>query len=76
MKSSQVTRNNHYVPQWYQRGFLPPKQARLYALDLRMPVAGEGASAASPKRLFCEFDLYTIQFGDKLNDEIERLLFG
>jgi hypothetical protein len=76
MKPSQVTRNNHYVPQWYQRGFLQPKQAKLYALDLLADPSKNGVSEASPKRLFCEVDLYTTRFGNVLNDEIERLLFG
>jgi len=31
---NQVTRNNHYVPVWYQRGFLEPGQSQLHYLVL------------------------------------------
>ena len=30
----------------------------------------------SPKRCFVEEDLYTTRFGQTLNDEVERFLFG
>ena len=32
--TDQQTRNNHYVPQWYQRGFLAPGQSRFFHLNL------------------------------------------
>ena len=32
--SDQKTRNNHYVPQWYQRGFLAPNESQLVYLNL------------------------------------------
>jgi hypothetical protein len=31
----QLTRDNHYVPQWYQRGFLSKGQHKLHVLNLR-----------------------------------------
>lgn len=80
-----ITRNNHYVPQWYQRGFLPPGQAKLHVLDLspesRIDANGRtiilpAVSPSVPKRSFCEIDLYTTRFGEVLNDEVEQLLFG
>ncbi|MBR8458103.1 DUF4238 domain-containing protein [Burkholderia dolosa] len=81
----QITRKNHYVPRWYQRGFLAPQQSRLHVLDLApqdrtlpngMVVSGSPLSESSPKYAFVELDLYTTRFGDILNDEVERLLFG
>lgn len=83
--NQQITRRNHYVPQWYQRGFLAPPQSRLHVLDLApqdktLPngtvVPGSPLSESSPKFAFVELDLYTTRFGDILNDEVERLLFG
>jgi hypothetical protein len=80
-----ITRNNHYVPQWYQRGFLERGKHTLQVLNLH-PVAkevSEGRSILEPeiepfglKWLFKEVDLYTTRFGPTLNDEIERFLFG
>lgn len=83
--SNQITRNNHYVAQWYQRGFLQPGQTMLHVLDLLPepnPLSDRGArdaaalSRGSPKRLFCEVDLYTTRFGETLNDDVEKYLFG
>src|SRR5438132_813920 len=83
--NDQLTRKNHYVPQWYQRGFLTPPQSRLHVLDLApretiLPngkaISGSPLSECSPKFAFVEHDLYTTRLGDLLNDEVERLLFG
>ena len=30
----QVTRHNHYVPEWYQRGFLKTNESQLHYLDM------------------------------------------
>jgi len=81
----QITRDNHYVPQWYQKGFLLKGQHKLQVLNLHPgkkllpgdrielePVVEE----IGPKRAFSEFDLYTTRFGQTLNDEIEKFLFG
>lgn len=35
--ADQVTRNNHYVPQWYQRGFIEYGQSQLHYLDMSPP---------------------------------------
>lgn len=81
----QITRNNHYVPQWYQRGFLAPNEAKLHVLDLSpesrlLPngrkIDAPAVRASAPKGIFCELDLYTTRLGEVLNDEIERFLFG
>lgn len=81
----QITRNNHYVPKWYQRGFLSRKQHKLHVLNLNpacttLPNGKElrepELESLGPKLAFKEFDLYTTRFGQALNDEIERFLFG
>lgn len=81
----QITRHNHYVPQWYQRGFLPKGQHKLQVLNLQPgnnALPGDSVELEpeveelGPKRAFSEFDLYTTRFGQTLNDEIETFLFG
>lgn len=76
MADSQITRNNHYVPQWYQRGFLSKGQHKLHVLNLAPAPSEKELEQRGPKRAFVEFDLYTTRFGDELDDEIERFLFG
>ncbi len=84
-QQQQITRDNHYVPQWYQRGFLSKGQHKLHVLDLTpdtvaLPAGRSKREAAvkelSPKLAFKERDLYTTRFGQTLNDEIETFLFG
>jgi hypothetical protein len=81
----QVTRVNHYVPQWYQRGFLTKGQHKLHVLDLHpgtitladgRVVPTPEINVVGPKQAFMQVDLYTTVWGDEVNDEIERLLFG
>jgi hypothetical protein len=83
--SHQLTRNNHYVPVWYQKGFLAEGESGLYYLDTcpderTLPngrgIVGRSVSKLPPTKCFCTLDLYTTQFGSTLNDEIERYLFG
>lgn len=81
----QLTRDNHYVPQWYQRGFLAKGQHKLHVLNLH-PAAKSLPTGKTlvdpvieqlgPKLAFMERDLYTTRFGLVLNDEIETFLFG
>lgn len=79
------TRNNHYVPQWYQRGFLEDGREKLKYLDLRPAVHTRGDGSKVPGRslfdstttqCFHQEDLYSTFFGFEVNDEIERRLFG
>ncbi|MET3140233.1 hypothetical protein AAKU61_004622 [Undibacterium sp. GrIS 1.2] len=80
-----ITRNNHYVPQWYQRGFLAKGQHKLYVLNLH-PAANLLPNAQilwepdveelGTKQAFKELDLYTTRLGETLNDDIETFLFG
>lgn len=81
----QVTRDNHYVPQWYQRGFLAKGRHKLHVLNLlpgaSPPPNGQTLSESEveelgPKLAFREFDLYTTRLGQTLNDDIETFLFG
>ncbi|MBB3428303.1 hypothetical protein FHT85_005328 [Rhizobium sp. BK312] len=79
------TRNNHYVPQWYQEGFFEPGRDTLALLDLSPDrrtlddgrVIVERSQFKSPtSRAFVQRDLYSTFFGTNVNDEIERRLFG
>ncbi len=88
--SQHLTRNNHYVPVWYQRQFLLPGESRLHYLDkgpdgndVPVPTGTQRGGQRRPpvsllplKKCFCTVDLYTTQFGSTLNDDIERFLFG
>jgi hypothetical protein len=83
--TDQQTRNNHYVPRWYQRGFLASGQSRLFHLNLdpdwtTLPGGRQVQRTAlhewGTKNCFVEYDLYTTQFGSIVNDDIEKHLFG
>lgn len=76
---------HHYVPQWYQKGFLEEGQTQLYVLDkspARFPLPKGGYSTAKdvyqkgPGAIFFEKHLYTVQAFGQANDDIERYLFG
>ena len=78
-------RDNHYVPIWYQRGFLEPGADQLAYRDKqpeehRLPDGstrlGRSRFKSSPKQCFFERDLYTTFFGTLTNDEVEKRLFG
>lgn len=78
---NQVTRDNHYVSKWYQRGFLKPGQSQLHYLDISEPPDGRTVPMPAihkwaPKRCFYETDLYSTHLGSVVNDEIEKFLFG
>jgi hypothetical protein len=79
-------RHNHYVPEWYQKRFIPPDQVdrELYYLDLRPGsfVDGKGSVHTSGlhhwgfKYCFAERDLYTAQLNGMDSIEIEKQFFG
>lgn len=81
-----VTRDNHYVPQWYQRQFLVDGRSKLSVLDKTPPTktladgrvvqTGRSVEDKGPVSAFVEVDLYSTFFGTAVNDEIERKLFG
>jgi len=80
------SRDNHYVPQWYQDGFKEPNLDTFAYLDLqpdkvRLDDGREYTHRSLFKnthtsRCFYQTDLYSTFFGSYINDEIERLLFG
>ncbi len=81
----QITRNNHYVPQRYQRRFLAPGKSKLHYLDMspdkkELPdgrtVVMNAFNEWGPVSCFYELDLYTTHLGSVVNDEIEKFLFG
>src|SRR4029434_10282724 len=85
MKQTQITCQNHYVPVWYQKGFILGPRTTLQYLDLDPPktelpngrvIVGKKLELLAPKKCFREKDLYTTRFGRTLNDEVERFLFG
>lgn len=80
-----LTRDNHYVPQWYQRQFFEPGQKKLAYADLSplrqvledgRVILGRATFQSPPSRCFFQTDLYSTFFGTQVNDEIERKLFG
>ncbi|MCS4300895.1 DUF4238 domain-containing protein [Chryseobacterium sp. BIGb0232] len=84
MSRKELTRNNHYVPQWYQRGF-STNSNQLHYLDLspkeKLLPDGRVIKLKERKLLpfsqcFFEYDLYTTFFGPIISDIIERELFG
>lgn len=79
-------RDNHYVPQWYQRRFIPAGRSdkKLFYLDLtpgtyeRNGIETEyrAVTYRACKKCFFETDLYTEQFGATESVDIERFFFG
>lgn len=86
-KNKGTYRNNHYVPQWYQRRFMLPDQPHKVLSTLRLTpkkfTASDGSERTeqperqlAAKRIFCQEDLYTTEMGDISNTEIEQYFFG
>lgn len=80
-----ASRENHYVPRWYQEGFFEPGKRTLAYLDLEPVQYPQPDGTLKPGRsrwhrptslCFVETDLYSTFFGTSVNDEIERMLFG
>ncbi|WP_139852003.1 DUF4238 domain-containing protein [Acinetobacter pullicarnis] len=77
------TRDNHYVPQWYQKGFIDEKDNQLCHLSRRkidlqngeFKIINSKKWQTSAQR-FYEIDLYSTFFGTEINDDIEKKLFG
>lgn len=79
------TRDNHYVPRWYQAGFFEAGRNTLAYLDMRpdrrtladgRTIVAKSKFDAPTSRCFYQTDLYSTFFGTLVNDEIERRLFG
>lgn len=83
---TQQSYRHHYIPQWYQKGFLLEGHTAFKVLDLspkifrdsKGVVVGKGRKILDkgPDAWFFERDLYTTRVLGKPNDDIERLLFG
>lgn len=83
---SQQSHRHHYIPIWYQKGFLAPGQTSFKVLDKRPDVfrddtgkvRGQGRSILNKgtDAHFWEPDLYTIRWLGRTDDIIERQLFG
>lgn len=81
-----ITRDNHFVPIWYQKGFLEPGKSTLAYLDLDpltkdlgdgRIIRGRSLFEHAPlRRCFFGTDLYSTLFGTEVKDDIERQLFG
>jgi hypothetical protein len=80
-------RNNHYVPQWYQRQFIPADHAdrELYLLDLRPATFRDGKGVrrqrkalrrTGTRKCFAIDDLYTTRLGGVESRELEKVFFG
>lgn len=79
-------RNNHYVPQWYQKLFLDPSgSSNFEVLDLNPDEFRDSNGKVSyansfhrlgPKKFLREVDLYTTRFGNRISTEIEEKFFG
>lgn len=85
--TQEAYQNNHYVPIWYQKRFVPDArtQHELLCLDLNPPSffdrQGRAHKGNPVRRLgyrhcFAEDDLYTTNFHGIESREIEKLFFG
>src|SRR5712692_3266380 len=79
--------NNHYVPAWYQKRFVPAgqKDQELHYLDFQPGSFADQRGIVHPRRalrrqgfrLCCaEKDLYTTRFGAEESKNIEKHFFG
>lgn len=77
-------KHNHYVPEWYQKRFLPDGQHQHHYLDLKPETivqdghkfTREAKLVWSPKRCFAKDDLYTLSIGHLENRDLEKFFFG
>jgi hypothetical protein len=80
-------RNNHYVPEWYQRRIIPVdrKDKELHYLDLRAGYFVDSTGVCHPRRAakrqgcrscFVQKDLYTTRFGEADSVDVEKYFFG
>src|SRR3954454_11386092 len=80
-------RHQHYVPEWYQKRFIPPgaRQNELVHLALRPEVVVDDAGRRHPlppqrrrptSKCFAEDDLYSLRFGAAVSTAIEQKYFG
>ena len=81
---SKEYRHNHYVPEWYQRRFLPDGQLKQYYLNLHPDTEVRSGHKFThhplktwgPRMCFAQDDLYTTEWAGLPNREIEKFFFG
>ena len=81
---SEGYRHNHYVPQWYQRGFMNADQSQYHYLDLQPEIverdghrwARRAIRTLGTDSCFAQDDLYTTRWGKVENVDIEKFFFG
>ncbi len=84
--SSEYT-NNHYVPEWYQKRFIPQGQRdrELYYLNLNPEAVFDSKGRQhlkravhrqGPRKCFAEDNLYTANFRSFKTKDIEKYFFG
>lgn len=78
-----VTIDNHYVPQWHQKGFTETYENKLCFQKIKVIKLPnqtekkiESRKWCTPAQRFYEKHLYSIFFGTQPSDEIEKKLFG
>jgi len=76
------TRDNHYVPQWHQKGFTAERENEFRHLKRKVIDIQSGPKTVyskkwyTPTQCFYQTDLYTTFFGSEISDDIEQKLFG
>ncbi|CAM4371625.1 DUF4238 domain-containing protein [Pseudoalteromonas ostreae] len=77
------TKDNHFVPQWHQKGFIDEHNSKLCFLtqkEINLPNGGTKKLTSikwhTPAQKFYKEHLYSTFFGAEFNDEIEKKLFG
>jgi len=77
------TRNNHFIPQWYQQGFMDAREdqlCHLKQLEIKLENGEiknhDSKKWQTPAQRFYKKDLYSTIFDTEVNDEIEQKLFG
>src|SRR3954463_13411447 len=82
--NNQQSHAHHYVPQWFQKRFLPQEVTKFFYLDLHPETVTNGAKTYTrksllrwgPSRCFYKDDFYTLSFGKQTTDEMEKMFFG
>lgn len=86
MKKSNRSFKHHYVPIWYQEGFMLKGQTAYHQLNVNPKIINtkpdgeeikeKALKKKGPGKFFFEINLYTTKYFGVENDEIEKLLFG
>lgn len=78
-----ATKDNHYIPQWYQKGFMSERDNQICHLTRREFPLPNGELKVktfqkwhTPAQRFYGEHLYSTFLGEEVNDDIERNLFG